>query len=139
MRQLVLGLPSRWERDHPDDLVVRPETAQFAPGRAFTIRAALGSTEEFRRTLEGFYVRVVTLQNLLHQFGGDWEEIVINWPGQSRALFWDPVMQPRLNTAGVLQTLWIPEDGNNHEVVHRACFDCGFKSHVEDEWLVIHR
>lgn len=109
MSKLILGLPSVFDTEcGPDDLVVRQYTHQDAPRYARELRVALDTESGFKKLLGGFYVRCVTVQEIVHQFGGTpFSEIILNWPDQNRMIFW-ALQGSLLTTEGPLQRLVMP-------------------------------
>ena len=135
MFKLVIGEES--ELDEGAMFIVRPWwwTGDVSVP---TVRMGFSPNPSFCKHIEGYYIWTCSLGDVFARWGSGWTHYVINWPANSRAVFWSEEFQAQLNTAGPIQECWMPEDSHNHEVVARAEY-CGFKTRTKGDWLVISR
>lgn len=133
--KIVFGLPSPW--DEGAALRVRP-WFWTDPDPAPTVRTAIGP-HRLMQHRDGYWVPTTTVHNLFTVFGGEWTEIVLNYPDQNRFLFFDEFIQSRIVRESDFQWLRMPEDGHNQEVIHRATFDRGLLVTRRDGWLMVHK
>ena len=97
------------------------------------VNATIGPDPRFSPTLDGYWVRVVTVKEVFNQFGGTWGIIAAIHTGKDRLIWWSEQVQASLPKVYV-----IGEDGHNEDVIERA-HDMGYKSSLVEDCLVMVR